>query len=105
MAKIQNKEEQPLLGRTLIIATMNYEGKTPARKKVREEVAKAAGVKLEELIIRRITTTFGGGEIAIEAAIYKKAEDAKAIEHKSLIKKHEIKKEEPATEETEKAEA
>ena len=98
MAEIINKEEHKLLGRTNVTANISFEGATPARDKVRKEIAKALGEKEEHIIIKTIQNNYGKQEARVEAAIYKKIEDAKAVEHKSLIKKHikeEPKKEEP----------
>ncbi|MBN1275704.1 hypothetical protein JXA12_05445 [Candidatus Woesearchaeota archaeon] len=92
MVTITSKEEQPLLGRTVIKATAEFEGPTPDRKSIRKDVAKAAGAKEEEVIIRRILTGHGGGAVEIEAAVYKDAADAAALEHKSIIAKHAAKK-------------
>lgn len=97
MADIISKEEQPLLGRTLVQAKASFEGPTPARTTIRKEVAKALGEKEEHVIIKTINTGYGAQSALIEAAIYKKIEDAQAIEHKSLMGKHE-KKEEPKEE-------
>ncbi|MFP4524679.1 MAG: hypothetical protein ACLFO2_05240 [Candidatus Woesearchaeota archaeon] len=88
MVEILNKEEQPLLGRTLLTARMAFEGATPDRKKVRAELAKAAKVKEEQLIVRSMKSGFGERELDIDAAVYKKLDDAKAVEHKSLMAKH-----------------
>ena len=88
MVEILNKEEQPLLGRTLLTARMAFEGATPGRKKVRTELAKAAKVKEEQLIVRSMKSGFGAQELNIDAAVYKKLDDAKAVEHKSLMAKH-----------------
>ena len=96
--EILTQEKEVLLGRTTITAKVGFEGTTPAREVIRKEVAKKAGVKTENLIIKRILTHFGGNNADIEAAVYDKLEDASAVEHKSLMAKH-TKKEEPKAEE------
>ena len=98
MAEIVSKEAQPLLGRTTFTATTSFEGVTPDRNTVRKDVAKALGEKEEHVIIKHINTSFGGGRAEIVGAIYKKHDDAAAVEHKSLMAKH-AKKEEPKAEE------
>ncbi|MBW2983325.1 hypothetical protein KY327_03395 [Candidatus Woesearchaeota archaeon] len=104
MVEILNKEEQPLLGRTLLTARMAFEGATPDRKKVRVALAKAAKVKEEQLIVRSMKSGFGAQELDIDAAVYKKLDDAKAVEHKSLMAKH-APAEKPAEEGSEKEES
>ena len=88
MVEIREKEEQPLLGRTVISAKMAFEGATPDRKTVRKELAKAAKVKEEQLIVRSMKSGFGERELLIDAAAYKNLDDAKAVEHESLMTKH-----------------
>lgn len=92
--EIIGQDKQPLLGRTVIQATVAFEGVTPTRKDVRKAVAKAAKLNEDNLIIKTITTGFGGQQANIEAAHYEKLEDAKALEHKSLMAKHEKPQEE-----------
>lgn len=99
MAQILSKEEQPLLGRTNVQVSISFQGATPARTTVRKEVAKALGEKEEHVYVKTITTHYGAQEAIVEAAIYKKVEDAKAVEHKSRMAKHEIKEEPKAEEE------
>jgi ribosomal protein S24E len=97
MAELINKEEHKLLGRTSITASISFEGATPARDKVRKEIAKLTGEKEDHVIIKKIKTHYGTQQALVEAAIYKNLDDAKLIENKSLIKKHskeEAKKEE-----------
>ncbi len=96
---IVSKEEQAMLGRTTIVAKASFEGKTPKRDNLRKEVAKAAKVKEEGLIIKSIQTHYGGLNAEITAEYYEKLDDAKAVVHKSLIEKH-AKKEKPKAEET-----
>lgn len=93
MATIISKEERPLLGRTDVQASISFEGATPSRKDVRKDVAKALGEKIEHVIVKTIKTGYGGQSAHVEAAVYKNLDDAKALEHKSRMAKHEIKEE------------
>ncbi len=96
------KEEQAMLGRTIITAKASFEGTTPKRDDLRKELAKAAKVSEEGLIIRSIQTHYGGLNADIVAEYYDKIDDAKALVHKTLIAKHvkeEKKSDEPAAEE------
>ncbi len=90
---IVDKNEQKLLGRTLVRATLSYEGTTPSRKQVRAELSKALKEKEENVIVQHIYTSYGGNEADIHAAVYKNLEDAKAVEHKKLMEKHVVKEE------------
>lgn len=96
------KEEQIMLGRTIITAKASFEGTTPKRDSLRKELAKAAKVSEEGLIIRTIQTHYGGLNADITAEFYEKIDDAKALVHKTLIAKH-VKEEVKADEKTEEA--
>jgi ribosomal protein S24E len=90
--EITSKQEQKLLKRTILTAKVGFEGATPDRIHLRKQVAKAAGAKDDHVIIRTIKTGFGGGHALIEAAVYENVEDAKTLEKKNLVEKHEPKK-------------
>ncbi len=91
--EIKEQREEKLLGRKTIKANISFEGKTPSRKEIRTELAKAIKEKEEKIIIKHIYTQYGGNKAEIEAAVYNKIEDAKAIENKKLIEKHMTKEE------------
>jgi len=103
MVKIIAKEEQSLLRRTLVKASVAFEGPTPARDSIREKLAQILKVPEEQVIVKKVKTQYGVQEAEVEAMVYPDIEDAKAVENKSLIAKH-AKKEEPKEESSESAE-
>lgn len=97
MIEIISKEEQPLLGRTFVKATVGFSGVTPNRKDIRSKVAKETKTQLQKVIIRNIKAGFGEKTAHIDALLYKDVKDAEALETKKLMEKHKI--EEPKKEE------
>lgn len=96
---IESQEKQELLGRTRVIANASFDGATPKKADIRNQIATAAKVKLEQVIVKHIYAGYGKHSAQVEAMIYDKAEDAAGLEHKKLVEKHAIKKEEPKEEE------
>ena len=96
MATITKKTSQPLLGRVEAQISTHFEGSTPSRAEIRKQAAKALGEKEEHVIVKHIKTSFGNQEATADIAVYKNVEDARAVEHKSRMAKHEKKEESPA---------
>ncbi|NJL44291.1 MAG: hypothetical protein HC945_03190 [Nitrosarchaeum sp.] len=96
----QNK--QALLGRTLITATLPFQGVTPTRIKIREELAKATKAKLDHIVLRKIDATFAASSVNIEAYIYDDTKHIPGFENTHMIKRNENavrKSEKPAQDE------
>lgn len=96
---IKTQSENPLLNRKEIVAKISFEGNTPKRKDVQEELSKKAKVEEKLLIIKKIDTTFGETSALVTAYAYENEEVMKRNERKNLVEKH--KGHEPKTEETE----
>jgi ribosomal protein S24E len=95
---IKEKNEQKMLGRTLVKAHTSFDAATPTKMNIRKQLAKELKVKEEQVIVRHIHTGFGKRSAEVAAVVYDKAETASALEHKKLVEKHSI-KEEPKKEE------
>lgn len=87
---IESQEKQELLGRTKVIANASFDGATPKKADIRNQIATAAKVKLEQVIVKHIYAGYGKNSAQVEAMIYNKPEDAVRLEHKKLIEKHKI---------------
>ena len=87
---IQHKEEKPLLHRTDVTVRVAYEGATPQRAKLREEVASALKAPADHIIIRQIKTEFGKQAAIVSASVYKDAKMLEQFEPKHQKKRHGI---------------
>lgn len=96
---ITRKEEQPLLQRLEVDATVTFEGATPSRKDIKEQLAKQTKGKPELVIVTKITTQYGRQRVAVKGYVYKDAAIMAKLEHSSRVKKNTF--EEPKAEEPE----
>ena len=94
--ELLEKKEMPLLSRTRMQFSLEFDKATPKREDIRKEVAKKAGADETLTIIRHIYTRFGKRNAKVIANVYSNEEAMKRIEEKSMIKKHT--KEEPKPE-------
>jgi small subunit ribosomal protein S24e len=92
--KILQETKNPLLKRKEIKAEISYEGATPNRAEVKNQLGQKG-----HLIIRRIKPVYGEGTAVVEAVVYDNKEIADKIEAEHLKKKNH--KEEPKKEESE----
>jgi len=89
VVNIDSTEDQKLLGRKLVKGSASFDGATPKRLELRKQIAKELKAKDEQVFVRRIYTDYGKQSARIEATVYDKPEDAKALETKGLLKRHE----------------
>jgi len=73
--KIDQKIERPLMSHTELHGTIAFEGHTPSRQQLKEELAKAVSAKPELVIVRSIYTNFGRSSASIVAHVYKSEKD------------------------------
>ncbi|MFW6286225.1 MAG: 30S ribosomal protein S24e [Nanoarchaeota archaeon] len=66
---LQNKENK-LLKRKEIIATLENKSSTPARKEIREMLAKKLKVDKDLVVVNSIIHKFGSSDIDIKAKVY-----------------------------------
>lgn len=84
--KITQKNEQPLLARTEIIAQVSSE-KTPSNDDFKKEIARSLKVDENLVAIRHIYQKFGAKESKTISYVYKDADAMKRIEIKPKAKK------------------
>ncbi|MEX0568123.1 MAG: 30S ribosomal protein S24e, partial [Candidatus Njordarchaeota archaeon] len=64
--KIRDQENPLLYRKEYIFAVIHDAQSTPARKKLREEIAKLLGVDQNMVVVRRIKTDFGTNTSKVE---------------------------------------
>lgn len=85
---IQKEQEMPLLARRDIVVRVAHQGATPSRADLRGTVAKAAKADAAHVVVRRITTEFGGQASTIEASVYKDPKALEQFEPAHIRKRH-----------------
>ncbi len=85
---ITSKEENKLLQKVEVTATMLFEGATPNRKDVQQAIAAQIKAKETLVIITKIDTAFGNSKAIITANVYADEKVMLAGERKNLVEKH-----------------
>ncbi|KAA0001794.1 MAG: 30S ribosomal protein S24e [Thermoplasmata archaeon] len=85
--EFENRRENKILGREEIFFKVKYEGKTPSREKVREQLKNMLGGK-GVVVIEYIKTLYGIPEARGYAKVYASEEQAKEIEEKHIIERN-----------------
>ena len=85
---IVTKEENALLGRTEVSATLNYKGATPKRYDVLTMIAKKISVKPELIVIRCIAGSYGCQSATVTANVYKDRKQLENIEGAYMHKRN-----------------
>ncbi len=87
--EINNKKENPLLNRTELWFKIAHEATgTPAKKDVREALAKMTNTTKERVVVDQMKTIFGKGETIGYAKIYKTKQDAINVERSAIKLRH-----------------
>ena len=87
--EITDKKDNPLLNRTEIRFKVTHEAaSTPARKDVREALAKKVGATKDRVVVDHLDSFFGKCETEGYAKVYKTKNDAMRIEPEATKKKH-----------------
>lgn len=104
--EIVSKKENKVLERDEVYFKVKYEGKTPSRNKVRDNLGNVTGGKV--VIVEYIKPVYGISEAEGYARIYKSEKKAREVEAKHIIERNlkkggasEAKVEKPAEEKTE----
>ncbi|MEM1514342.1 MAG: 30S ribosomal protein S24e [Candidatus Thermoplasmatota archaeon] len=82
--EIEDRKENKLLNREEIKCTLKYEGKTPERQKIREEIKNAIG-KDGFVVLQYIKQKYGENKAKIYAKIYPSEAEARKIEPSYII--------------------
>ena len=91
--EFENRRENKILGREEITFKVKYEGKTPSRDKIREQLKNMLGGK-GVIVIEHIKTVYGVPEARGYAKVYPSEEKAREIEEKHIIERNFGKKKE-----------
>ncbi|KAA0004915.1 MAG: 30S ribosomal protein S24e [Thermoplasmata archaeon] len=84
--EIESRKENKLLEREEIYFRLKYEGATPSRKKIREQL-KGMGIK-GFIVIDHVKPLFGAREAKAYAKVYPSEQKARAIEPDYIIKRN-----------------
>ena len=84
---ITQKKEEPLLSRTMLKATLEFENSTPSYAEVTSLLA--GNLKSDEklIVIRHVYTSFGDKKAEVQAYVYKDEAKKQLIEPKKKEKK------------------
>ncbi len=99
---IDSKTENKLFGRTEVTFSASYEGATPGRKVIKEEISKHVGANAERIVIVKVLTTYGTHKCHGSAYVYS-SKDALNIASRYLLVRDgmlEKKKKEPKKKKT-----
>lgn len=72
--EIVSKNDNKLLERQEISATIRFEGKTPGRKEIRSEIGGKLGANPDVIVLRTVSSEFGIKRIRVVAHAYQTAE-------------------------------
>ena len=87
--EIKDKKENPLLNRTeLWFKIVHESAATPAKKDVREALAKATNTAKDRVVVDHMNTIFGKGETVGYAKVYKSKQDAVNVERSAIKLRH-----------------
>jgi len=87
--EVKNKKENPLLNRTEIWFTIKHDATTtPAKKDVREAIAKMTNSTKERVVVDQLSSVFGKGETIGYAKVYKSKQDAVNVERPAVKIRH-----------------
>lgn len=101
--EIEERKENKLLNREEIKCILKYEGKTPERQKIREEIKNAIG-KNGFVVLQYVRQKYGENKAKVYAKIYPSEADARKVEASYIIARNLGIKEEKKKEEKKKEE-
>lgn len=96
--ELVKERKTPLLGRTRYTFMIQYDGPTPARKGIVEEVAKKVKKDAANVVVKHIYTRYGSHEGKIIAHVYDDPSLIPKLEHSSMVEKHKPKEPEEGEE-------
>lgn len=83
--EIQEKKENPLIGRQEISFSVTDIKATPSRKEIREAIAAQTSSDEKNIIVDVLDTRFGTTDFKGEARVYENEEQLKKIELKPIV--------------------
>ena len=96
--EIISQNENKLLGRKDVMASITSDGATVSRTSVRKELSKKFKVDEAQVIINSINSIYGSLNVQVDAVVYDKKDAIDKITTEHILKRNKI--EEPVVEET-----
>jgi ribosomal protein S24E len=85
--KIIEQVEEPILSRKKVSATVDFEGATPTKKKITQQLSTALKVDMDAVKLMSIRTIYGERRANVSAYVYTD-KDAMKVLHKVKEKKN-----------------
>jgi small subunit ribosomal protein S24e len=90
--EITKEKETPLLSRKRITADVTFEGKTPSRVDLRNQLSQSIKAPAENIVIRHIYTKFGEQRAKVIAHLYSDVATMVRLESQKVVDKQSGKK-------------
>lgn len=87
------ERDMPLMSKKRYSFYLNFKGTTPARKDIKEAVAKMVKSEPELTVVKHIYTRYGIEKAKVIANVYSNKEDMEKFEEKSTLEKNKAKEE------------
>lgn len=84
---IESENDNKLLERKEVKATVSFEGGTPSRKDIKELIGSKLGVNRELMVLRQVNEKYGQRRVEVVVHVYKDAQTLKKIEPAYLEKR------------------
>lgn len=94
--EITKKEENKMLGRKEVSATVSFTGPTPKRKEIKDSVCGKIGANPDLVALREIKNEYGTRKVGVKAHVYESKEQMSKVEPEHIRKKEESSAEKPA---------
>lgn len=88
--KVVNEFENKLLGRREVTVSMQSDGVTASRSKVKAELVKKLKAKEDLLVVNSIKPHFGSKEAMISAYLYDKKEQLEKLTPEHIVKRNHV---------------
>ncbi len=98
--KVVNEFENKLLGRKEVTVSMQSDGVTASRSKVKAELVKKLKAKEDLLVVNKIKPHFGSQETMVSAYVYEKKEVMDKLTPEHIAKRNYVEAPEEPVEET-----
>lgn len=83
---IDSKIENKLYGRTEVSFSAAYDGATPSRKDLKEEISKLVGANAERIVVAKVSTTYGTHKCNGSAYVYSSKDALNLASHYLLVR-------------------
>jgi small subunit ribosomal protein S24e len=87
---IVSQEAMPHLDREEVTATIAYDGPTPSRATIRDELSSAIKAKASNVLVRQVKPSYGDASARIAAVVYDDDADVENIEQRYVIERNAV---------------